>query len=101
MAPSVQNNPGGSRYELVVEGAVAGFAEYQMTEDRVVFTHTEIEDGHEGEGFGSLLVKEALDDVRSAGRQIVPVCSFVRTYIERHQEYADMVDRELTAKLVP
>ncbi len=69
-----------------------------MTEDRYVFTHTEVEDGHEGEGLGSLLVKEALDDVRARGGQIVPVCPFVTAYIERHQEYADLVDKELTAR---
>ena len=100
MAPTVRSDPNSFRYELAVDGEVAGFAEYRMTEDRYVFTHTEVEDGHEGEGLGSLLVKEALDDVRARGGQIVPVCPFVTAYIERHQEYADLVDKELTARLV-
>ncbi len=46
-------------------------------------------------------MKEALDDARARGGQIVAVWPFVTAYIERHQEYADLVDKELTARLVP
>ncbi len=100
MASTVQDNPDESRYEIAVDGEVAGVAVYRRAEDRVVFTHTEVDDGHEGEGLGSQLVKAALDDVRAAGRQIVPACPFVSAYIERHAEYADLVDREMTSRLV-
>jgi predicted GNAT family acetyltransferase len=41
---------------------------------------------------GSTLVRGALDDVRAHGLRVVPRCSFVRGYIERHPDYADLVD---------
>jgi hypothetical protein len=37
-------------------------------------------------------VRAALDDVRSRGGTVVPLCPFVRGWIERHPEYRDLVD---------
>jgi predicted GNAT family acetyltransferase len=42
-------------------------------------------------GLGSRLVRAALDDVRGKGLQVVPLCPFVRGWIERHPDYADLV----------
>ena len=42
-------------------------------------------------GLGSRLVQAALDDVRGKGERVVPLCSFVRGWIERHPDYADLV----------
>jgi predicted GNAT family acetyltransferase len=36
-------------------------------------------------------VRAALDDVRAKGGSVVPKCSFVRGWIERHPDYADLV----------
>jgi predicted GNAT family acetyltransferase len=41
---------------------------------------------------GSRLVRGALDDVRAGGRRIRPLCPFVRAYVDRHPEYADLVE---------
>ena len=98
-AATVRDNTEESRFEIRTGDELAGIAVYRITDDRIVFTHTEIEDEHEGEGLGSKLIKAALDDVRAAGHQVVPVCPFVASYIERHQEYAELVDDEMTARL--
>ena len=45
--------------------------------------------GHEG--VGSALVRGALDDVRADGQKIVPRCPFVKGWIDRHPDYADLV----------
>ncbi len=91
---SVRNRPDRSRFEILIGDHVAGFAVYDIDGDRTVFTHTEVEDGHEGEGLGSHLVKAALDQTRAAGRRVVPECPFVADYIEHHPAYADLVDSE-------
>jgi uncharacterized protein len=78
-----------SRFEAVDEsGVVAGFAAYRREGDRVVFTHTEVDDAFEGRGVGSVLVRTALDAVREEGLRVVAECPFVRSYVERHPEYA-------------
>ena len=94
MGLAVTNAPERKRYEGRVDdgaGALAGIAEYLLTEGLVVFTHTEVFDGYEGQGIASRLVHDALDDVRRDGRRVLPLCPFVSSYIGKHQEYADLV----------
>ncbi|GAB2696090.1 GNAT family N-acetyltransferase [Thalassiella azotivora] len=80
-----------SRYEAVVDGEVAGYVELEQHEDRVVLTHTVVEDAYEGRGVGSALVRGALDDLRDDGRTVVPQCPFAASWIERHPEYQDLL----------
>jgi predicted GNAT family acetyltransferase len=56
-----------------------------------VLVHTEVAPSAEGAGVGSRLVRGALDDVRARGLRVAPLCPFVREYIRRHPEYADLV----------
>lgn len=90
----VTDNPEQSRYEARVDGELAGVAEYHLTKSSMVFTHTEVLDGHGGKGVGSSLARHALDDVRAKGdRDVVPVCPFIHGWIDDHPEYADLVRR--------
>ena len=58
----------------------------------MIFTHTEVEDRFEGQGVGSALARFALDDVRAAGtRKVLPLCPFIKGWIEKHPDYADLV----------
>lgn len=88
----VHHNPGGHRYELLVDGAVAGFAAYTERGNAVCLTHTEIGPEHEGKGYGSRLAAGTLDALREEGRQVIPSCAFIAGYIERHPEYGGLVD---------
>ena len=90
MEPNVRNNEEGSRYELEVDGHVA-LAAYRLSDGRIVFTHTEVPEALEGQGVGSRLVAGALEDVRAKGLKVVPACSFVRHYIERHRDVQDLL----------
>jgi predicted GNAT family acetyltransferase len=91
MATQVQDAAERSRYEASVDSQLAGFAAYTERDDVRLLTHTEVFDAYEGQGVGSALAKGALDDVRARGLKVVPLCSFVRAYIGRHPEYADLV----------
>ncbi|MDO9396769.1 MAG: GNAT family N-acetyltransferase, partial [Herbiconiux sp.] len=57
-----------------------------------VFVHTQIDPAEEGNGYGSALIRGALEQVREAGLRAVPVCPFVARYVEKHHEFADIVD---------
>jgi predicted GNAT family acetyltransferase len=95
MEPTVTDAPDNSRYEIRDGDQLLGQAVYQRRGDQVVFTHTEVDMDKERSGLGSTLVRGALDDVRTKGGTVVPLCSFVRGWIERHPEYQDLVaDRE-------
>jgi uncharacterized protein len=91
MELTVRDNPEANRYEITDGDRVLGQADYERRGDTVVFTHTEVDQDSGQSGLGSTLVRGALDDVRSNGRTVVPKCSFVRGWIEKHSEYADLV----------
>jgi predicted GNAT family acetyltransferase len=94
MELTVTDRPAERRYEARDGAATAGFAEYIRTDEMVVFTHTEVDPSYEGKGVGSALVRGALDDVRTQGLSVLPLCPFVKGWIQRHREYADMVYRQ-------
>ena len=92
MATEVVNNEALRRYEGHVDGALAGFAEYQLTDELIVFTHTEVDPAFEGQGVGSAIARSALDDVREAGvRKVLPLCPFISGWIARHPDYRPLV----------
>ena len=84
----VTDNPSAHRFEAHLDGKLAGFAEYQLTDALVVFTHTEVDPSFEGNGIGSALARFALDQIRDeGGRKALPVCPFIKGWIQRHLEY--------------
>lgn len=89
----ITNNPDENRYEAHLDGELAGFAVYQLTDDLIVFTHTEVFPQFEGHGIASALARESLADVRAAGgRKVMPLCPFYKAYMsKRRDEYADLI----------
>ncbi|MBZ5740745.1 GNAT family N-acetyltransferase [Nocardioides mangrovi] len=86
------HNPAEHRYEAHIDGELAGFAEYQLTDAMIVFTHTEVDERFEGMGVGSAIARYALDDVRADGsRKVMPLCPFIKGWIGRHPDYVDLV----------
>ena len=77
MATEVVHNEAQSRYEAHVDGALDGFAEYQLTDELIVFTHTEVDPAFEGQGVGSAIARGALEDVRADG--LLGLVDLVRT----------------------
>jgi predicted GNAT family acetyltransferase len=86
---SVRDNKSQRRFELDVEGAVA-FANYRLTPDAVIITHTETPYALRGRGIASELVKGALELIRADGLKVVAGCGFVVDYLRKHPEYADL-----------
>lgn len=90
----VVDTPEDRRFVIRVDGTDAGFAEYTRRGDRLILTHTEIDPAFEGRGLGSRLARAALDAARAAGDAVVPLCPFMAGYVEKHDEYDDLVDHE-------
>lgn len=97
--PVVTHAPEALRYEVHVDDAIAGFAEYRIEAGATVFTHTEVDDAFEGQGIGSSLARGALEQVAAAGGRVVPLCAFIARYVERHPEHAALVDADLAERL--
>lgn len=89
---AITDNPEQERYEARIGGGLVGYAEYQIANRIVVFTHTEVLPDHEGQGIASALARFALDDVQAQGqRKVVPLCPFIKRWISRHREYIPLV----------
>lgn len=88
----VTHNQDKARYEATVDGEPAGFVEYQLTDQIIVMSHTEVDPAFEGQGVGSALARFALDDVRAEGkRRVLPTCPFIKGWIQKHPEFATLV----------
>jgi uncharacterized protein len=87
---TVRDNKARHRFELDVEGDVA-FANYRLTPQAVIITHTETPPALRGRGVASELVKGALDMIRADGRKVIAGCGFVVDYLRKHPEQADLV----------
>jgi uncharacterized protein len=86
----IVNNPAKHRYELAVDGHIAA-TYYEIAGGVITFVHTEVPPELGGKGVGSRLIKGALDQVRTEGLKVIAQCPFVKAYIEKHPEYADLL----------
>jgi len=89
------------RYVATVNGQEAGFIVYYPTKTARLMVHTEVDDRYEGKGVASALVGGALDQLRSADSTVVPLCPYVRKWIERHEGYDSLIDADLDTALRP
>ncbi|MBT9501882.1 MAG: DUF924 family protein [Burkholderiaceae bacterium] len=86
---AVEHQPARGRFVTVVDGLECE-AEYQLDGPRVVFTHTGVPSRLEGRGIAAALVKRALEWAQAEHLQVVPACSYVRVYLQRHPEFQEL-----------
>jgi len=91
VSETVSDNPARSRFELGPDGA-SGFIDYRRSERTLFLNHAEVPDALAGHGLGTRLVRESLDLIRSRGERMVPVCPFIKAFVRRYPEYADLSD---------
>lgn len=89
-AVEVVNNRDRNRFELKVDGKTA-VTEYMTPGNKIIFTHTEVPRGLEGNGIASLLAKTALEWAKEEGKKIMPLCPYVAGYIKRHPEWKSLL----------
>ena len=88
----VVHNENAQRFEVQQDGALAEL-DYRRAGNQIIFTHTGVPGALEGRGIGSALAKAGLAYARENGLEVVPLCPFVRSYIERKPEYQDLVSK--------
>lgn len=91
MSTAVTLNADKERYEITVDGTVAGFTEARPRGELVLVPHTEIFSEFEGHGLATQLIQEALDDIRARGLKVRVSCPFVLAFLDKHPEYEDLL----------
>jgi predicted GNAT family acetyltransferase len=94
MPATVTDNKDLHRFEIRLDGELAGVANYREAGDVVTFTHTEVEDRFQGHGVAKELVGAALDSVRGRGESARPECPLVAEFIGEHPEYRSLVPEQ-------
>lgn len=97
MPSEITDSADASRFEIRVDGELAGFAAYHLRGEQISFTHTEIEKRFGGKGLGTELIARALDDAASKGLSVLPFCPFVKDYIAEHAELVELVPADRRA----
>ena len=91
LTPDVHHDPDARRLHTRVEGHEAELR-YSLRDGRMVIDHTGVPDSIGGRGIAGILVKAALDLARARGWRVVPACSYSAAYVQRHPEYADLIE---------
>jgi predicted GNAT family acetyltransferase len=96
--PDVVMNEATHRFEAYLAGETA-FAEYVIHDGALVLPHTVVPPAFAGKGVGSALATTALGYARAHGLSVKPICPFMAGYIQKHPEWADIVDPKYREKL--
>jgi predicted GNAT family acetyltransferase len=84
-------NEDARQFELVVDNHKAKVTYVMLSPTSIIFTHTMVPFSLKGQGIASYLAKHVLDYARDNNLNVIPQCPFIRSYIERHPEYDDLV----------
>jgi predicted GNAT family acetyltransferase len=77
-----------TRYLASLDGEVIGEVVYRDTGNGRIFIHSEIAPSHEHQGYGTRMVRAALDDTLAAGLKPIAQCSMVRNFLAEHPDYS-------------
>lgn len=93
VAHTVEHKPEQNRFEILVDGVVAGHADYTVVGGVRDFDHTVTDPAFRGQGVAGTLVAAALDATRAEGVTIATSCSYVEKFVAQHPEYRDLLAR--------
>ena len=65
--------------------------EYIKAKEKIYLTHTEVPMALEGQGIGTELVRQVLEDIKKKELTLVPLCPFVAAYIKKHPQWRELV----------
>lgn len=92
-ALEVINNPAEKRFEVWVNGQLAKL-DYYEDGKTIVMTHVGVPIEFRGQGLAALITKAGLDYARENSLRVVPICSYVASYIRRNPQYMELTKSE-------
>ncbi|HVW83660.1 MAG TPA: GNAT family N-acetyltransferase [Bryobacteraceae bacterium] len=86
----VRHNEAAHRFEAGAPPHLARL-DYRLKGESVDMIHTEVPDEYQGQGLAGELASAALTWARESGRKVVASCPYVKSYIKKHPEFADLL----------
>ncbi len=86
----IRHNEAAHRFEA---GAVPHLARlnYRLAGKSVDMVHVEVPEEYQGQGLAGRLTSTALNWARDNGLKVIPSCPYVKVYLKKNPEYADLV----------
>lgn len=88
-----QETASGGSYLAEIDGHVAEMTYSRASPHLVIIDHTGVPKALRGQGVGQALAGHAVEEARKGGWKVIPLCPFVKTQIERHTDWQDVVER--------
>lgn len=86
-----EEGPTKGAYRLSIDGHRAEMTYSRAGDDLLIIDHTEVPEALRGRKVGERLVRQAIEDARRDGVDIIPLCPFAKAMIERHPEWQDVL----------
>jgi predicted GNAT family acetyltransferase len=87
---TVRHNEANHRFEAGSDDQPARL-DYRMRGAVVEMVNTEVPPEYQGQGLAGKLATAALDWARAGGHKVLPSCSYVKSFIDKHPEYQDLL----------
>lgn len=78
------------RFEAMIEGHQA-IIEYTILPNVLSLNHIEVDKALEGRGVAGEMTEKVLLEIELRGLQVIPVCPFIKKYIQTHPEWESIV----------
>jgi hypothetical protein len=87
----VRHEKPAQRFAVRLDGKIGYLSYEQKAEKLLDYAHTYVPPEFRNRGIAAKLTQHALMWARENGYSIIPSCSYVQAYINRHPEFHDLV----------
>jgi len=89
-----EDGPAKGRYRMLVDGHEAEMTYSRVGKGLLIIDHTDVPTALRGRKVGEQMVRRAVEDARSEGIGVIPLCPFAKAQIDRHPEWQDVLRRK-------
>jgi predicted GNAT family acetyltransferase len=90
MISPIRDDQARRRFELDADGLVV-FADYRRTEKVLFIRYVEAPPRLRGTGAAGRLLEGIMQQARTDGLKVVPLCGYAALWLRRHKEYHDLL----------
>ena len=94
MEYEIKHNPDENRFEAFANQEIIGVINYYKEGSVIIVTHTGVKTKYEGQGIAGALTKAILSFISKNNLKINPLCSYTKSYIDRHPELKNLLQED-------
>ncbi len=92
MKEEVLHDDPGQKFYLILDGAEAHMMYREIDDNTLNYYHTFVPVELRGQKIAQKIVTEAVKFALANNKKIIPSCSYVQRFLERHDEYSEVLE---------